>query len=589
MNELAAAYQFGPFRLIPGEGVLLRGEEIVPLPVKALAVLSLLVRHRGRVLQKNDLIENVWPDCYVEDNNLTQNISAIRRALGDVLDKPRYIETIPRRGYRFIGKVAELDAVETRDRATPRPSPAPPAACRIGTTLGILPFRTMGAECADFWGVGMADSLINRLSGIEQIRVRPTASVLRYDGQALDWATAGRELKVDTLLSGCIQRAGGRIRVSVQLVSAHDGMTLWAGQFDDSFTDIFAVEDSISSQVARTLTPKLTGAETRRIARRDTENTEAHRAYLRGRYLWNRRTEEDLRRSIQCFEEAVALDPAYALAYVGLADAYTVLGGYGDLAPQESYPRARAAALHALEIDADLDEAHIPLGDVAMYYDWDASGAEKQYRQALERRPDYATAHHFFAWYLIGKGRFDEAGEEMRRALEIDPLSAIINTQKGLPDYFARRYDRAIASFREALEMHPLFSVGHVYLGRACTQAGRYGEATDTLRKAVDLSHRRPIAVAALSYALAAAGQREEARALLDELKTPAERRYTSPYYIAVACAGLGQRAEALRWLEAAHAERANQLVISAFEPAWDPLRSRSEFAELMARVGFAG
>jgi tetratricopeptide (TPR) repeat protein len=257
------------------------------------------------------------------------------------------------------------------------------------------------------------------------------------------------------------------------------------------------------------------------------------------------------------------------------------------VSPGESYPRARAAALRALEIDSEIDEAHIPLGDVAMYYDWDAKGAEKQYRQALDRRPDYATAHHFYAWYLIGQGHFAEAAREMQRAQEIDPLSSIINAQKGLPDYFARRYEPAIESFRQALAMNPNFSVGYVYLGRACTQARRYGEAIEALRKAVELSNRRPIAVAALSYALAASGERPEARALLKELLTASGRRYTSPYYIAVACAGLGQHSDAFRWLETAHADRANQLVISAFEPAWDPLRSRPEFADLLARVGF--
>jgi DNA-binding winged helix-turn-helix (wHTH) protein/tetratricopeptide (TPR) repeat protein len=581
MRETAEAYQFGPFRLLPAEGVLLRGQEIVPLPVKALAVLTLLVRNHGRVVQKNELIRYVWPDCFVEDNNLTQNISAVRRALGDAQDEPQYVETVPRRGYRFVGDVTELEP----GFAEPRP---PVASEHPSATLGILPFRTIGADCADFWGVGMADALINRLTGVENIRVRPTASILRYDGLTPDWAVAGRELKVDTLLSGCIQRSSERIRVSVQLISVQDGTTLWARQFDDSFTDIFAVEDYISSQVVQTLAPRLTGADAGRVNRRDTGSTAAHRAYLKGRYFWNRRNEEDLRKSVQCFEEAVELDPAYALAYVGLADAYTVLGGYGDMAPAECYPRARAAALRALDIDGGLEEAHIPLGDVAMYYDWDAHNAERQYRQALDARPDYATAHHFFAWYLIGKGRFADAAREMQRAQEIDPLSPIINAQTGLPDYFARRYDRAIQIFQQAMEMHPQFAVGYVYLGRACAKAGRFAEAIEVLRQGVSLSHRRPFAVASLSYALASAGALQEADSLLQELLASAGRRYTSPYYVAVACAGLERHAEAMRWLHTAHAERANQLVISSFEPMLDPLRSRAEFTDLMASVGFA-
>ncbi len=257
MQNRAATYRFGPFRLDPVEGVLLRGEEIVPLTIKAFAILTVLVENRGHVVQKDQLLRTVWPDCFVEDNNLSQNISAVRRALGEAPEQPKYIETVPRRGYRFIGEVQECQSEAVAADTAPRE--ARPRA--LVETLGILPFRTIGSECADFWGLGMADALINRLSGIDRIKVRPTASVIRYDGAATpDWATAGRDLKVDALLSGCIQRAGDRIRVTVQLGAVHDGSTLWSGQFDDSYTDIFAVEDSISRQVAQALTPKLTGA-----------------------------------------------------------------------------------------------------------------------------------------------------------------------------------------------------------------------------------------------------------------------------------------------------------------------------------------
>jgi DNA-binding winged helix-turn-helix (wHTH) protein/Tfp pilus assembly protein PilF len=589
MRERTASYQFGPFRLDPLEGVLLRGEEIVPLTIKAFAILTVLIENRGHVVQKDQLLRTVWPDCFVEDNNLSQNISAVRRALGEAPEQPKYIETVPRRGYRFIGNVQEFRS-ETVPAAAPGDRAQPETGRRaILETLGILPFRTIGSECADFWGLGIADALINRLSSIDRIKVRPTASVLRYDGVATpDWATVGRDLKVDALLSGCIQRAGDRIRVTVQLGAVQDGSTLWSGQFDDFYTDIFAVEDSISRQVAQALTPKLTGAESRRLAKRDTESSEAHQAYLRGRYYWNRRTEQDLRKSIRSFQEAIDIDPGHALAYVGLADAYTVLGGYSDLAPKESYPRARAAAIRALEIDQELDEAHIPLGDVLMYYEWDSSGAAKEYQRVLESRPDYATAHHFYAWYLIGRGRFAEAVEEMGRAQDLDPLSPIINAQMGVPLYYGREYDRAIEYFRKAIDMDPLFALSYVYLGRAYLQGSMPEQAIAAHRRAVELSSGRPIAVAALGHTLAVNGETAEARQLLESLLALSGQRYISPYYIASIFEGLEDSAGTFEWLGRAYQDRCNQLVTAAFDPAWDRIRVSSEFSSLIDRVGFS-
>ncbi|MEO8029029.1 MAG: tetratricopeptide repeat protein, partial [Bryobacteraceae bacterium] len=378
-----------------------------------------------------------------------------------------------------------------------------------------------------------------------------------------------------------------RVRVTVQLVAVADGATLWAGQFDDPFTDIFSVEDSISQQVTRTLMLKLTGDETRKLSQRHTTNTEAHQAYLRGRYYWNRRTETDLRKSVRCFQEAVNLDPSYALAYVGLADSYSVLGGYSDLPPKEAYSRTRAAALQALEIDETLAEAHTSLGDYLMYLNWDAPGAEREYRRAIELRPDYATAHHFYAWFLMSQGKFAEASAEMRRAQELDPLSPMINTTVGLPLYFARQFPEAISHFEKSVEAEPGFDLGFVYLGRAYVYSGMYDQGIAALRNAVALSGGRPVTIAALSHALAMAGEVEEAIELRDTLIARSQTRYVSPYYFATIFAGLGDRKNTLRWLESAFEDRSNQLVVLGLDPAWDRLRDDRDLKTLIARVGF--
>jgi len=587
-HKPATSFEFGPFRLESTERVLLRGNDVVPLAVKAFEVLSFLVQNRGRVVAKDALIRHVWPDCFVEENNLSQNISALRRALADDPEHPRYIETIPRRGYRFVGEVTEAGTIPIASAAAPGPVSVAAPRLPLVKSLAVLPFRWIGSDSgSDFLGLGLADALTTRLGNIDQIEVRPTASVLRYDSQAPDWSSAGRELRVDALLSGCIQRSEDRVRVTVQLVRVQDGATLWAGQFDDPFTDIFSVEDSISQQVSRTLMLKLTGDESRKLSQRHTTNPEAHRAYLRGRYHWNRRTEQDLRKSVRCFQEAVQADPGYALAYVGLADSYSVLGGYSDLPPKEAYTRTRAAAMQALEIDESLAEAHTSLGDVHMYFNWDPAGAEREYRRAIELRPDYATAHHFYAWFLISQGKFEEASAEMRRAQDLDPLSPMINTTVGLPLYFSRRYKEAISHFAQSVEAEPSFDLGYVYLGRAYVHSGKTDQGIAALRQAVALSGGRPVTIGALSHCLAVVGQTAEAIQLVDDLIERAKSRYVSPYYIARIFAGLGDRKKAMQWLECAFEDRSNQLVVLMLDPAWDGFRDSSQLIDLARRVGF--
>ena len=582
-EKQAQFYDFGPFRLDETARVVLRENEVVPLTVKAFEILAHLVRHRGQVVSKEVLIKHVWPDCFVEENNLSQNISALRRALADDPENPKYIETIPRRGYRFVGPVRELQT-----------HPVPPiaaAGARVGRirSLAVLPFQSIGSANVEFLDVGLADALITKLGNLEQIEVRPTGSILRYKGAAPNWVQAGSELNVDALLHGCVQLSGDKIRVTVQLVAAGDGVTLWAGQFDEAFTDIFSVEDSISQQVARTLMIRLSNEQRERLSHRYTSSPEAHQAYLRGRHFWNRRTEADLQKSVRCFQEAVAHDPSYALAYAGLADSYTVLGGYGVLPPGDSYTRARAAAMQALEIDERLAEAHTSLGDVSMYYDWRAPAAEQRYLRAIELRPDYATAHHFYAWFLIAKGDFAGASAEMQRAQELDPLSPMINTTRGFPDYFAGDFERAITHIQKALDMDPEFALAQVYLGRAYLCSGRHELGLETIRQAARPSEMRPMMLAALGHALAINRKKTEAKEIASQLIALRDTRYVSAYYIASVFAGLGDADRAFEWLERAFEDRVNQMVILHRDPLWARIAEDPRMSGIVRRVGFLG
>ncbi|MDX6696287.1 MAG: hypothetical protein QOF02_3890 [Blastocatellia bacterium] len=644
-------YEFGQFRVDTLKRLLLRDGQIVPLTAKAFDTLLALVRHSGQDLDKDELMRSVWPDTIVEENNLTQNVSMLRKALGESKSEHRYIVTIPGRGYRFVaavqevceemgreepgrgdtetrgrgetlsangsdaaasqldGAIAQLDAATDSDfdktpdsnfeetvspvlsprlrvSASPRlvavsprrvaaslfiilplagllialaylwwaqraqPSaqaPAPPG------SIAVLPFRLLGmAASDDYLGLGMADALITKLSNIRQISVRPTSAVIKFAGNGqTDPIAAGRELNVDSVLEGSIQRAGDRMRVTVQLVSVRESRPLWAHTFDERLTDIFTVQDSISAQVAQALTLKLTGEEQRLLAKRYTENVEAYQSYLRGRYFWNKRNEEALTRSIAYFNEAIAGDPSYALAYAGLADAHSVIGFYqfGKLPPGESFQKAKAAALKALELDDTLAEAHASLALSVGDVDQDEVAAEREFKRAIELNPNYATAHHWYSDFLASTGRPAEAMLEIRRALELDPLSLVINTTLGERLYHERKQDEAIAQLRKTLEMDSDFGPAHYFLGLALEQKGLYEEAISELNKARARSGNNPWMVSALGHTLALYGKRGEALRVLEELRQLSKSRYVTPYDYAVVYVGLGQPAQVSEWL----------------------------------------
>jgi TolB-like protein len=466
-----------------------------------------------------------------------------------------------------------------------RPSQPQPAAPI--KSIAVLPFRPLLAESRDeALELGMADTLINKLSNIRQVTVRPLSAVRKYTSLEQDAAAAGREQRVDAVLDGNIQRSGTKIRVTVRLVRVADGREIWTEQFDEQFTDIFSVQDSVSSKVSGVLAVALTGEEKELLTKRQTTDVEAYQLYLMGRYHLNRLTDEGLRKGLDYFQRAIDKDPKYALAYAGLADAYISLGDFDALPPKETFPQAKQAAAQALKLDENLAEAHVSLATARFLYDWDWTGPEDEYRRAIAINPSYSDAHQMYSYYLSGRGRFDEALREMQRAQELDPLSLAKITAVGEVLYMARRNDEAILAFQKTLEMDPNFGFAHWALGRAYAEKGMYEQAIASFQKAIPLSGDSPDEPAELGRAYARSGRKTEARKIADDLKEQSKRRYIAPCVVASLYAALGEKDQAFVWLDKAYEAHDFILVLLKVEPMFDNLRSDPRFTVLLKRVG---
>jgi DNA-binding winged helix-turn-helix (wHTH) protein/tetratricopeptide (TPR) repeat protein len=569
-------YLFDGFRADLKSGLLSRGGQSVPLTPKAFDTLAELLAQHGEVLSKDELLERVWPGAFVEEATLTQNVYTLRKALGRAGAGRQYIATVPRRGYRFVAPVEVEEGGPERQAAQ-----AP-----VGS-LAVLPFEPLGGDPEDaYLGLGLADALITRLSNLHPLTVRPTSAVRRYLGAGRDPVAAGRDLRVDAVLDASLKRSGDRLRITVQLVGVREAAPLWAAQFDAQTAEIFELEDSISRRLADELRLHLSREQRARLGRPTTRSPEAYRAYARGRYLWNRRTEESLQAAVACFREAIALDPDYALAHCGLADCSVLLPLYGSVAPQEAFPQAMAAAERALDLDPLLAEAHTSLAYARFFYGWDWAAAERGFARALELNPGYATAHHWRSFLLAALGRHAEAVAEAERALELDPLSLVISTDLGLILHFGRETRTAIEQFRRTLELDPQFAYAHFGLGHAWLQAGRLADAVAEHRRAAELSPGSATMRAALGLALARAGHSGQARRLAAELAELARERYVEASHFAFVAIGLGEKAQAIEWLGKACDERSRFVVFLDRWSVYDPLRGEPGWEELRRRVG---
>lgn len=597
MSNPTPVFEFGSFVLNPPERLLLRGGRPVEMPPKVFDLLLALVRARGHLLEKEELLRTVWEGSFVEEGNVNRQISTLRRILGDAAGSGRFIETVPKRGYRFIAPVRQI---QQADEAVPFPAASEtPAAIHTSfdnlkdaatprRAIAVLPFKMTGSgdEDGEYLGVGLADALVTRLSNVRELVVRPTSAVVRYSSPEHDILEAGRELRVSAVLDGRVQRASGRVRVTVQLVSVEEGATLWAEKFDERWTDIFTLQDSISEQAASALTVRLTREEREGLRKHGTESPEAFQAYLRGRSCWNRFVEEDLRKAVEFFQLAIEFDPSYALAHCGVADCYNFVGLHGVLQPSVAFSKAKAAAERALELDYALAEGHTPLGFAAFFYDWNWPEAEAAFRRAIRLNPSYGTAHHLYSFMLTALGRHEDALAEIRKAKEVDPLSLLINDAMGFCYWNSRRFDSAEAQCHRTIARDPDFFMARYGLAMTYAHTGRHEEGIEQARIAARLSHDSPLALATLGHACAVAGREKEAEELLERLKGMSRLGYVPPYYLATVCVGLGRADESIEFLEKAVECRDGWVTWLGVEPRFDPLRRDPRFQNVLRRIG---
>jgi DNA-binding winged helix-turn-helix (wHTH) protein/TolB-like protein/Tfp pilus assembly protein PilF len=645
-------FEFDSFRLDAAKRLLWRADagELVPLSPKVFETLLVLVANGGRVVEKEELMSAVWPDTAVEENNLTQNVSAIRKALGERRGEHRYVVTVPGRGYRFVADVRRLgghagdgngngnghgaqatanagefggdasgakpvaDAVARAARParlTPEwaavflllaggivaalwawPRPDVSAMKRVVAdasggqvqSIAVLPFRPLGPGDEDtYTGSGMADALITKLGNTQQrIAVRPTGAVLGYVGRDYDPLAAGRDLAVDAVLDGRVQRADGRVRVTVQMFRVSDGATLWAGTFDEKLKDMFAVQDSISEQVLEALKIPLGRVERDVLHRRFTENAAAAQANAQAHFFMNKGTREGIDKALEYFRRAVELDPSYALAYGGMADCYTRLERHG-VAPAEALRKGREVALKAVRTDDTVPYAHSILGRIAFHYDWDFAEAEREYRRARELNP--AITHQWFGFLLLVQGKETEADIELNRFAEALPTLAGGFAEYGRYFYFKRQYERGVEQAEKAVELAPDYGRGHEVLGIIYEQQGRYAEAEAALKKAQELS-RGQFGIASLAHLYASLGRRGEALAMRRRLLARARTSFVSSYDLALIHAALGEGDEAVARLVDARADGSLRPVFLRFDPRLDPLRAAPRFQEFVRGLG---
>jgi serine/threonine-protein kinase len=457
-------------------------------------------------------------------------------------------------------------------------------------SIAVLPFENQNREPdTEYLSDGLTESIINSLTQLPNVKVIARGSAFRYKGRNADPMTAGHELGVRAVVTGRLLQRGDNLTVSAELMDIRDNKQLWGEQYERKVSDLLSVQREIASEISSSLRLKLSGPEQSRVTKRYTDNPEAYQLYLKGRFYWNKRTEEGVRKGTEYFQQAIEKDPTYALAYTGIADCYSLLGLHidvGSLSPHEAAPKAKAAAMKALEMDNDLSEANTSLAFVRLNYDWDWSGAEAEFRRGIELNPNSANAHHWYSHYLIAMGRIEESLTESKRALELDPLSLIMNTHLGWHYMNAHQPDLAIEQFKKVIEMDPNYGLPHWYIAQAYEEKGKYSEAESELRRAEDLLKDNVMLIADTGHLFAALGKKDQALKVIDELKGLSKQRYVSSYHVSLIYIELGEKDPAFEWLDKAYAERSDLLVYLKVDPRVDSLRSDVRFTDLVKRVG---
>lgn len=616
-------------------------------------VLAMLLEKPGETVTREELRSRLWAgDTFVDfDHGLNNAVMRVREVLLDSSDHPRYVETVPRRGYRFVAPIEERttpqnvpagrDATDSSPAIVLPPAPVTPqtqssasvwdglvprwatprrlaifgvtllevlallwvwstvsshrptqtsAGVAPSTSLVVLPLENLSRDKdQDYFADGMTDELIANLAKIRSLHVISRSTAMAYKGTRKPLSAIARELNVGAVVEGTVMRVGNRVRITAELVQVSTDHHLWADTYESQMGDVLALQNRVSSAIVNEIRINLTPEERERLAKTPAVAPEAYENYLKGLYYWNKRSDENLTKAIGYFEHAAGTDPQYALAYAGLSDCYAIISAeiFGTMPAAEAAPKAKAAALRALELDPTLAAAQTSLATVKFNYDWDWSGAREGFERAIGLNPSYATAYQRYSLYLIAIGRTQESFSQIQKARELDPLSISINFSLGWRLYMARQYDRAIAQLQDTLEMDPTYELPHLVVGQAYGQKGDYVHAIPELKKAVELSHGTPLMVSALAYAYGRSGNQAEAERWLADLQSKSKTEYVSPYYFAIACIGLGRRDQAIDWLEKAFADRSNGLVFLKVEPELDDLRSDPRFVALQQKLSF--
>jgi TolB-like protein/DNA-binding winged helix-turn-helix (wHTH) protein/Tfp pilus assembly protein PilF len=645
-TEPSKLVRFGVFEVDLQTSELWKQGRRVRLREQPCRILSILLEERGAVVTREELTKRLWSEgTFVDfDHSLNTAVMRLREALGDSSDHPRFIETLPRHGYRFIAQVEEVPPVDARradsgnDRPPENDSLVTASAERVVPSsktnsplrftrrtlliaglftfatalfafvtlhfvragaavdlrgapiksLVVLPFENLSEDKdQQYFTDGMTDELTAHLAKIHQLRVISRTSAMGYKGTHKTLSEIASDLHVDAVIEGTVLRSGNRVRITAELVQVSTDRHLWAETYESPIDDVLALQSRVATAIANEIRVNLTPEEQRLLANSKPVSAEAYENYLKGRYYWNKRSEEGLRKAIEYFQAATEKEPRYALAFAGLADCYSIIGSaiIGDVPSQEVASKARNAALKALELDPSLAEAQTSLATVRFNYDWDWNAASTGFQRSIELNPGYATAYQRYSLYLMAMGRIQESLLQMNRARDLDPLSISTNFSLGWRLYMARQYDQAIEQLRNTLEMDPDFALPRAVLGQAYEHQGAHAQAISELQKAVSISHGSPAMLGALGHAFATAGNKPEAEKILVQMNESSKTRYVSPFYVAMVYAGLHEDDNALAWLEKAYNDRSNAVIFLKVDPAFDGLRSNARFQALLTRL----
>jgi len=627
--------RFGVFEIDVRSGELRKQGRKIRLEGQPVNILICLLENPGELVTREELHRRLWPaDTYVNfEHGLNAAVKRLRRALNDSADNPRFVETLPRRGYRFLAPVRgdagedvriveeiptaksdsaseEPPAGEKHHRVPPqwlldwkklgialllvfailtawmlRPTNSRPPVIR---SLAVLPLENLSHDPAqEYFADGMTDELITELGQISGLRVISRTSVMTYKGVRKSLPQIARELNVETVVEGTVLRSGDQVRITAQLIQAAADKQLWAQSYEGDVHQTLALQRQVGRAIAEEIHIELTSREREVLKSVKAVNPDAYEAYLKGRYFWNKRTADGMKKAIDYFTQAIEKDPNYAQAYAGLTDAYALAGDwkYGVLAPKEAYPKAKAAAIRAIELDSTLGEAHISLAYCLDAFDWDFASAGKEFTRGIELSPGYATGYEWYGWHLASLGRNGEAVAQVEKATSLDPLSLIISSDLAEELLVAHRYDEATEQARKTINMDSFFAPAHYVLGQAFMQKHLYPEAIAELQRAIELSAGSTAFTANLAYAYAVSGRRNEAVKILNDLKNRSQNGFSNAAEIALVYVGLDQKDQAMAWLEKAFEERFSPWVL--MRPAFDPLRSDSRFQDLLHRIGF--